>query len=281
LINEECGSRRIPFSGQGLPQLLFPNSFCTSPTKEVRETFSSVREDSRGHEKRKAGNRVVESTLDSPRSILIVDDCTDTTDSLALLMRAWGFDVDVANQGPAALQLAGARCPDVVLLDLGMPGMDGYEVARQLRCLPGVQNALLIAISGYGGKARECASREAGFDLHLTKPADPRHLRHLLNLSLKERTTMSPDQLTRLIDSLDRAADVVEAIDNPEVQRQQGWDLSSWRYELIPFGVRFTFLTSDRLPVQVTVGLPDGPPHRRHLPWHLAPGDEGRRATMR
>jgi CheY-like chemotaxis protein len=109
-----------------------------------------------------------------------VDDSSTAADSLALALRRWGYRASVAYDGPAALALASADPPAAVLLDLGMPGMDGYEVAARLRGLPGLRQALLVALSGYGreGDVRLC--REAGIDLHLLKPYDPEELRRVL-----------------------------------------------------------------------------------------------------
>jgi len=79
---------------------------------------------------------------------LIVDDCEDTTSSMAWLIRAWGFVAEEANCGRDALRLAAAARPDVVLLDLMMPGMDGYAVTRGLRKLPGLEDVLVVLLSG-------------------------------------------------------------------------------------------------------------------------------------
>jgi CheY-like chemotaxis protein len=98
---------------------------------------------------------------------------------MARLLRRSGHEVDVALDGKAALQQARAKPPDVVLLDVCLPGMDGYEVASQLRAL--FQNKVrLVALTGLGSEEdRECCL-EAGFDLHLVKPVDPTEVRNLL-----------------------------------------------------------------------------------------------------
>jgi len=114
------------------------------------------------------------------RNVLIVDNNQDAADSLALLLRLADQEVRTAYDGPAALDLARAWPPDVVLLDIGMPGMDGLEVARRLRHDLGLKQALLVALTGYGGEDDRRRSREAGFDAHLVKPADVRALRGLL-----------------------------------------------------------------------------------------------------
>ena len=109
-----------------------------------------------------------------------MDDNRDAADSLALVLRLDGHQVTVAYDGPAALAVARAVRPDVVLLDLGMPGMDGYEVCRQLRRLPELAGARVVAVTGWGQEADRRRSAEAGFDRHLVKPADPDVVRRLV-----------------------------------------------------------------------------------------------------
>ena len=111
------------------------------------------------------------------RSILVVDDNVDAAETLAMLLRLDGHHVRVVHDGPAALEAARSRVPEVVLLDIGMPGMDGYEVARRLRQLPGLAGVVLVALTGWGQEQDRQRSKEAGFDHHLTKPADPQALR--------------------------------------------------------------------------------------------------------
>jgi two-component system CheB/CheR fusion protein len=116
-----------------------------------------------------------------PVRVLVADDCPDTRDSLALLLRLWGFRVAQAEDGLAALSLAASFRPDVALLDLAMPGLDGYEVARRLRSEPGLSGMLLVAVSGHGRREDRDRALAAGFDCHLTKPLEPRQLRLLLD----------------------------------------------------------------------------------------------------
>jgi PAS domain S-box-containing protein len=107
------------------------------------------------------------------RRVLVVDDNEDSADSLALLLELKGHEVRVALDGPAALATAHAFQPEVVLLDIGLPGMDGYEVARRLRAeRAGEGGLLLVALTGYGQDEDRRRSREAGFDHHLVKPVD-------------------------------------------------------------------------------------------------------------
>jgi PAS domain S-box-containing protein len=113
--------------------------------------------------------------------ILIVDDNPDAANSLArLLTRLWHQDVQVAHDGPAALAAAQAFRPDVILLDIGMPGMDGYEVAQRLRRQPEFATTLLVALTGWGQEEDRRRSQDAGIDHHLVKPADPEILREML-----------------------------------------------------------------------------------------------------
>jgi CheY-like chemotaxis protein len=112
--------------------------------------------------------------------VLIVDDNQDGADSLLLLLQAYGVEPRVAYDGESALLAARAFRPDVVLLDIGMPGLDGYEVARRLRRQEGLHDALLVALTGYAGEEDRRRSAEAGFDAHLTKPADLTQLQRVL-----------------------------------------------------------------------------------------------------
>jgi two-component system CheB/CheR fusion protein len=109
----------------------------------------------------------------TPRRVLVVDDNEDAAESLAILLRIEGHEVRTAHDGLAALDVARAFQPEVILLDIGLPRVSGYEVARRFRAEEGVTKALLIAVSGYGQAEDRRQSREAGFDAHLTKPADP------------------------------------------------------------------------------------------------------------
>lgn len=106
------------------------------------------------------------------RKILIVDDCADTADSLARLLQMWGHDARAAYDGTEALRLARDQRPEVVILDVGLPGMDGYEVARQLRAGAGGEGILILVASGYGSAEDRRRSEQAGCDGHLMKPVD-------------------------------------------------------------------------------------------------------------
>jgi CheY-like chemotaxis protein len=123
------------------------------------------------------GGRRIES---SARRILVVDDNVDAADTLALLLRLMGNDVRTAPDGPAALAAAPAYRPDVVLLDLGLPRMSGYEVCRRLREGHFANGPLVVALTGYGQDEDRRRTREAGFDRHLVKPVNPDELRDVL-----------------------------------------------------------------------------------------------------
>jgi len=112
--------------------------------------------------------------------ILVVDDNHDAADSLGALLEIIGARVIVAHDGPTALELVEAHQPDIVFLDIGMPQMDGYEVARRIRQLPQAADTILVALTGWGQEKDRLQSEAAGFDRHLVKPADLDALRALL-----------------------------------------------------------------------------------------------------
>jgi PAS domain S-box-containing protein len=130
-----------------------------------------------------------------PRRILVVDDMADSSQSLARLLRRWGHDVSLAPDGASALTVARSTRPEVILLDIGLPDMDGYEVARQLRLDQDGKAAALVALTGYDRSpdphhTRDC---DVGFDAHLTKPVDLQALRELL-ATIEPRTNRhAPD----------------------------------------------------------------------------------------
>ena len=117
------------------------------------------------------------------RRILIVDDSRDGGESLAMLLRVLGGEVALAHSGRQALECVQTFAPDVVLLDIGMPGMDGYEVARRIRANPANRHIQLIALTGWGQDEDRQRSAAAGFNHHLVKPADVDKLRQLLSVA--------------------------------------------------------------------------------------------------
>jgi CheY-like chemotaxis protein len=113
--------------------------------------------------------------------VLIVEDDDDTATSLATLLQSYGYEVGVASDGPSACQAIQAILPDVVLLDIGLPKMNGWLVAKRI-CERSVwKRPLLVAMTGYGEDADRLRSEEAGIDLHLVKPVDPEALHKLLS----------------------------------------------------------------------------------------------------
>jgi CheY-like chemotaxis protein len=112
--------------------------------------------------------------------VLVVEDNKDSADSLRMLLEAYGYDVEVAYTGPDGVRAAGEHRPDVVICDIGLPGLDGYGVAAALRKNPVTADARLIALTGYGQDEDRRRAKDAGFDEHLTKPADPTALEALL-----------------------------------------------------------------------------------------------------
>jgi len=118
--------------------------------------------------------------LPSTLRLLVVDDNRDAAESLTMLLRMDGHTVCTAYDGPEALACAKAAPPDAVLLALGMPGMDGYELARRLEAEPWVRDAVLIAVTGYGSSPESGDAERSGIDCLLTKPVDRRQVQQLL-----------------------------------------------------------------------------------------------------
>ena len=115
----------------------------------------------------------------SGRSILIVEDNADARDVLQVLLELEGHEVETAEEGQAALEMARTKDPDIALVDIGLPGIDGYEVARRLRARD-PRRPLLIALTGYGQPEDRRRATDAGFDDVLVKPVDPVTLTALL-----------------------------------------------------------------------------------------------------
>jgi CheY-like chemotaxis protein len=115
-----------------------------------------------------------------PLRILIVDDNVDTVLSFSMLLKETGNEVRTAHDGPTAVKIAMEYIPDVVLLDIGLPGLNGYEVAKQIRNQPSLKNVVLVALTGYGLESDRQASMEAGFSHHLIKPAKLEQVRKIL-----------------------------------------------------------------------------------------------------
>lgn len=132
-----------------------------------------------------------------------MDDNHDAADTLAALVDLWGYEAHVAYDSATALSEADRYRPDCVLLDIGMPKMDGYSLAREVRRKPDLHSARLVAVSAYAGEQHQRLAREAGFDHTLTKPAEPAELKRLLDmlaqaLKLAERTEALAQQNVEL-----------------------------------------------------------------------------------
>jgi PAS domain S-box-containing protein len=116
------------------------------------------------------------SSIGRRRRVLIVEDNLDSAESLRMLLDLSGYEVEVAHTGPAGVEAAARFRPHTVVCDIGLPGLDGYGVARALRLMPEAAGARLIAVTGYGRTEDVEKARRAGFDVHLTKPVDPHEL---------------------------------------------------------------------------------------------------------
>ncbi len=138
---------------------------------------------------RRAPNQSDGGGVFAAHRILVVDDSSDATESLATLLAGLGAEVRTANDGPTALAELDVYRPSLVLLDIGMPGMDGLEVARRARQLPSSREFTLVALSGWGQEEDRRRSREAGIDYHLVKPLDLGELAQLLTALAPERST--------------------------------------------------------------------------------------------
>ncbi|HVY25685.1 MAG TPA: ATP-binding protein [Polyangiaceae bacterium] len=120
------------------------------------------------------------SPVATSKRVLVVDDNSDSGEMLVELMKTWGHDAAHVGDGPAALLAVAERVPDIVLLDIGLPGMDGFEVAARLRATPATRGTRIIALSGYGQEEDRKRSRAAGCDDHLVKPVDIKQLARTL-----------------------------------------------------------------------------------------------------
>ena len=110
-----------------------------------------------------------------------MDDNAEAVKTTQMLLELWGHEIQTALDGPSGIKAAQIFKPEVIILDIGLPGMNGYEVAKCLRQLPGTEKVLLIALSGYGQEEDLRKSKEAGFDHHLVKPADMDQLQALIS----------------------------------------------------------------------------------------------------
>lgn len=119
--------------------------------------------------------------LSARRRVLVVDDNHDTADSLAAMLSVLGHESSVAYDGAQAIAIADDFRPDVILMDIGMPKFNGFQVAQRIRAQPWADRVVLIAITGWDQPEDRRCSREAGFDAHLTKPVDPHLVLRLIS----------------------------------------------------------------------------------------------------
>src|SRR5262249_54253568 len=136
----------------------------------------------RGSAARATRGHGVALRLPPPRHILIIEDNRDFREGLRLLLESWGHRVEEAGTGEQGLEMVRLIHPEVVLVDLGLPGIDGYGVAGGVRSSPGGDAILLVAITGLGRAKDRRQAEDAGFDTHLTKPVSPRELAEVLLL---------------------------------------------------------------------------------------------------
>jgi CheY-like chemotaxis protein len=127
----------------------------------------------------------------TPKRVVVVDDNPDAAESLSMLLRVSGHDVQTAHSGHEALEVVAAQNPDVVILDIGLPGLDGYQVAREIRKRPGNEDTVLIALSGYGAEEDRRRAYRSGFNHHMTKPPDAKVLETLFTTSPPPRRKRS------------------------------------------------------------------------------------------
>ena len=120
------------------------------------------------------------------RRVLVVDDNVDSAESMALLLRLQGHVVEIAHDGEEAIAIAERFRPEAMLLDLGMPKLNGFEVCQRIRQSPWGAGVLMVAQTGWGQAQDRARTIEAGFDAHLTKPIDPTAVQDML-VALKER----------------------------------------------------------------------------------------------
>jgi two-component system OmpR family response regulator len=157
--------------------------------------------------------------------VLIVDDNRDAADTLAELVRLWGYTVTVTYDGTTGYKTACTEAPDCLLLDIHMPGIDGYTLAERIRGTPGLEQAKLIAVSAFSHPAHLRRVEEAGFDYRLTKPADP---------SVLERTLRMIETIARLAERTEGLAreNVVLATQTKELLQEVKEDIQEVKQEV-------------------------------------------------
>jgi PAS domain S-box-containing protein len=139
-----------------------------------------IKVDARSTEQLRTPEAALGRSVKSGRRVLVVDDNVDGATSLARFLQLCGHEARTAHSGPEALDVAHPFKPEVVFLDIGLPGMNGYEVAKRFRGEPALSGTLLVALTGWGSEDNKRLSREAGFDFHLTKPAELKTIENIL-----------------------------------------------------------------------------------------------------
>ena len=123
--------------------------------------------------------------------LLLVDDSVDAATLLSMVLEADGYDVRIAHEATQALEIAAQFKPEIVLLDLGLPGMDGFQLAQEMRKLDSTAGALLVAVTGYGQAGDRQRSHDAGFDYHLVKPVAVEEIHRVIETRFPKASSLS------------------------------------------------------------------------------------------
>ena len=134
-----------------------------------------------------SSRRIERSPSNSSFRVLVVDDSDDGATSLAMLLEVWGYTVRIAHNGPQAIEAAREFLPELVFLDIGLPGMDGYEVCRRLGAEPGLSGTIFVALTGWGDDEGQKRAQDAGFAFHLVKPVNPDQIEDVLKKTVEGR----------------------------------------------------------------------------------------------
>ena len=134
-----------------------------------------------------SSRRIERSPSNSSFRVLVVDDSDDGATSLAMLLEVWGYTVRIAHDGPQAIEAAREFLPELVFLDIGLPGMDGYEVCRRLGAEPGLSGTIFVALTGWGDDEGKKRAQDAGFAFHLVKPVNPDQIEDVLKKTVEGR----------------------------------------------------------------------------------------------
>jgi CheY-like chemotaxis protein len=161
-------------------RLADPNQTSIVPGREPTLPIGFARARTRLSDPTFLPGRRPQTRAPKPR-VLVVDDVNDVTEMIGLFLKHAGYEVSTADSARAALRLAGERAFDLIISDIGMPAMNGYELAESLRSMPDYREIPLIAVTGYTEYDDRGRSLRAGFNAHMTKPIDPSQLLNLMN----------------------------------------------------------------------------------------------------